>query len=109
MPARRVVINGHEQIDPRHTWAWRKLRDRVVREEPVCRLRFQGVCTLVSTTADHIQTVSDRPDLALDRTNLRGACRECNEARRTVPDEALVLGTAETRDQPALSVFSSRS
>lgn len=103
MPARRIVINGVEQIDPRHTRAWRRLRDQVVREEPTCRLAFPGICTNVSTTADHIEPVSARPELALIRTNCRGSCQPCNDARRTVPNEALVLNAGEA--SPALAVF----
>lgn len=102
MPARRVVINGVEQIDPRHTRAWRRLRDQVVAEEPTCRLRFPRICTVVSTTADHIVTVTEQPELALERTNLRGACGPCNEARRAVPDEALITGDVKA---DALSIF----
>lgn len=99
---RWVVINGVEVRDPRETAAWRKLKDQVVREEPTCRLRFDGICTLVSTTADHIVPVSTSPELALERTNCRGACRPCNEARGTVPNESLVLGGGRSE---ALSIF----
>lgn len=102
MPARRIVVNGIERLDPRHTRAWRKLRDLVVEEEPTCRLRFPRICTLISTTADHIIPVTERPDLVLERTNLRGACGPCNDARRNVPDEALLL---DQGDDEALSIF----
>lgn len=102
MPARRLLINGVEQIDPRHTRAWRKLRDQVVDDEPTCRLRFPGICTITSTTADHIKPVSTHPELALVRSNCRGACGPCNEARRAVPDEALVVGGGTSE---ALSIF----
>jgi hypothetical protein len=108
MPARRVTINGHDQIDPRHTRAWRKLRDQVVTEEPTCRLRLRGVCTGVSTTAAHIQSVTGRPDLALERSNLRGSCTECNEASGTLPNDALVLGGADDVEAPALAIFRRR-
>jgi hypothetical protein len=40
--------------DARNSRAWRKLRDQVVDEEPVCRLAFEGICTGASTTADHV-------------------------------------------------------
>lgn len=103
MPARRVVINGVEQIDPRHTRAWRKLRDQVVREEPICRLQFAGICTRVSTTAAHIVPVTERPELALERSNLEGSCTECNEASGTLPRSA--LRTGGDTPPPALSVF----
>jgi 5-methylcytosine-specific restriction endonuclease McrA len=98
---RRLLINGALVIDPRQTRAWRRLRDQVVREEPTCRLRFPGVCTLVSTTGDHIIPVTERPELALIRTNVRGSCMPCNEARRTVPDESLRLDGKSD----ALSIF----
>lgn len=102
MPARRVVINGVEQIDPRHTRAWRRLRDTVVDEEPTCRLRFAGICTVTSTTADHIKPVTTHPELALVRTNLRGACTPCNDARGNLPDTALA---DSTHAPAALSIF----
>jgi 5-methylcytosine-specific restriction endonuclease McrA len=102
MPTRYVTINGRKVIDPRSTWAWRKLRDRVVREEPTCRLRFPGVCTTVSTTADHIKPVVSHPELALERGNLRGACAPCNDARRNTPDEVLIKGGQPSK---ALGIF----
>lgn len=86
--------------DPRRTRAWRKLRDQVVREEPICRLQLP-CCTVVSTTADHIITVRDRPDLAMVRANLRGACQPCNLSRNSRP-----LVTADDDDVPdALGFF----
>lgn len=104
MPARRITVNGVERLDPRHTRAWRRLRDQVVREEPTCRLRIVGVCTGVSTTADHIHPVTTHPELAMVRSNLRGACGPCNDARGNLPDEALRLDT-DTPPPPALGVF----
>jgi 5-methylcytosine-specific restriction endonuclease McrA len=102
MPARRVVIDGVEQIDPRHTRAWRRLRDQVVSEEPTCRLRFPAICTLVSTTAAHIRPVITHPELALVRSNVEGACTPCNEASGTLPRGSLVIGEPESA---ALSIF----
>lgn len=102
MATRRVLINGVMRIDPRQTRAWARLRDQVVREEPTCRLRFAGICMVVSTTADHIIPVSERPELALVRSNCRGACEPCNTARRTVPDANLKPGGGTSE---ALSIF----
>lgn len=64
---------------------WRNLRDRVVREEPICRLRLKGICTIKSTTGDHIVPVSLRPDLRFVRRNVRGACAPCNQYRSNRP------------------------
>lgn len=78
--------------DPRRTRAWRELRDRVVREEPICWLRLPGICTYWSTTGDHVEPVGKRPDLALVRSNVHGACLECNNKRGDLPISALVRG-----------------
>jgi len=87
--------------DPTKSRAWRVLRDRVVSEEPICWLQFPGTCTRVSTTADHVIPKSVRPDLAMVRSNLRGACLPCNKARNTTPVESLNLG----RDSGAADIF----
>lgn len=87
--------------DIRATRAWRKLRDRVVREEPFCWLKFESICTRLSTTADHVIPVSQRPDLGMVRSNHRGACSACNRARNRTPLASLNLDKAPA----ALSVF----
>jgi 5-methylcytosine-specific restriction endonuclease McrA len=101
--SRYVVINGRRVIDPRSTRAWRRLVAQVIREEPRCWLRLSG-CTVVSTTGDHVVPVTKRPDLALVRANVRGACRPCNEARGSLPIEELRVGD-ELDDRPALRIF----
>jgi 5-methylcytosine-specific restriction endonuclease McrA len=86
----------------RNTYAWTKLRDQVVAEEPVCWLQFPEICTYVSTTADHVLSRKARPDLAMVRSNLRGACGPCNHARSTTPVGSLRLGDV---NPSALSIF----
>lgn len=103
MPTRYVTINGRRVIDPRSTWAWRRLRDQVVAEEPHCWLELDG-CTGASTTGDHVIPVTERPDLALVRSNVHGACTSCNYKRGNLPIEALHLGQDAT-PAAALSVF----
>jgi len=80
------------------TRAWRRLALQVVAEEPVCWLRLPG-CTSRSTSADHIIPVSTRPDLALVRSNCRGACKSCNTRRHTTPVEQLGHLRRMTEDQ----------
>lgn len=58
--------------------AYRKLRAVVLGEEPTCQIGVPDVCTLVSVTVDHIVPRSVDPSLTLVRSNLRGACWECN-------------------------------
>ena len=83
---------GSKAPNPTKTRAWRVLRDQVVHEEPLCTLGFPGVCTVWSETADHIEPKVHRPDLVMDRANLRGACLACNRARGHTPNAALHLG-----------------
>lgn len=56
--------------------AWARMVAHIVARDPQCTLRYPGVCTGASETADHIvpysQGGSNLPD------NLRGACRNCN-------------------------------
>lgn len=67
--------------DPIGTRAWRKLRDQVVREEPICTLQLDEGCNWFSQTADHIVNRADAPHLAMERSNLRGSCFHCNSVR----------------------------
>lgn len=72
----------------RSTQAWRRLAKQVIREEPVCWLQLPG-CTKISTTADHIIPLIIAPQLALMRSNCRGACKRCNYRRGNTPVELI--------------------
>jgi hypothetical protein len=50
----------------------------------LCWLKLDG-CTGYSETGDHVLTVKARPDLALVRENVRGACHSCNDKRNATP------------------------
>jgi 5-methylcytosine-specific restriction endonuclease McrA len=67
-----------------NTRAWRVLRNRVIREEPTCRLHLEG-CSGLSETADHIIPRSQAPELTMLRSNLRGVCHACNRKRSDNP------------------------
>lgn len=92
---------------------WRALRDRVVAEEPLCRLQL-SCCTVRSTTADHIIPVKNRPDLKYVRGNLRGACQPCNMRRGSRPlsevraADKLIRKTSEKKPPHALEFFTPR-
>lgn len=75
--------------DPRGGRVWARLRDQVVREEPICQLQLPGICTHWSETADHIEPVATHPELGRVRSNLRGACRACNWERGKRPTHDL--------------------
>jgi 5-methylcytosine-specific restriction endonuclease McrA len=108
MPAQRTTA---QRI--RSTRAWQRLAKQVCTEEPICWLRLAG-CTIRSTTGDHIIPASARPDLALVRSNVRGACAPCNNKRGHLPPELAreMYGTATSTephgqgDKPrALAIF----
>ncbi|MBI5289950.1 MAG: HNH endonuclease [Chloroflexi bacterium] len=52
---------------------WARLRRVVLSEEPTCRN-----CGKPATDVDHIQTIKQRPELRLERSNLRALCRGCH-------------------------------
>lgn len=80
----------------RSSSAWQRLRAQVIREEPTCWLQLAG-CTQLSTTGDHLLTIKQRPDLALVRSNVRGACANCNNKRnaKTLEQIAAMRGQAD--------------
>jgi 5-methylcytosine-specific restriction endonuclease McrA len=63
--------------DGRKGRPWRRLREQVLREEPLCR--WCGV--RASTVVDHLLPLSLYPHLAHDRQNLAGSCRWCNGSK----------------------------
>ena len=92
MPTRYLTTReGRTIADPRGTQAWRRMAKQAAVDEPLCWLGLQG-CTLISTTGDHVIPVVDAPDLALVRSNVRGACRPCNEKRGNLAVHELRLG-----------------
>lgn len=105
MPTRLITCaDGRRIPDPRSTAAWRRLAKQAASEEPVCWLQLED-CTRVSTTGDHIIPVTARPDLALVRANVHGACSSCNYKRGNLGLGSLRLGTASTLRAPALDIF----
>jgi hypothetical protein len=66
---------------------WRLLAARVRAEEPSCRYCGKELLYDVPIghpdrgTVDHIIPLDERPDLALDRDNVCGACHACNSAK----------------------------
>jgi 5-methylcytosine-specific restriction endonuclease McrA len=66
---------NHDRVDGT---VWRKLRTQVLIEEPFCY--FDG-CGRRSTQVDHVLPLKLRPDLALERGNLRGICASHNASK----------------------------
>lgn len=59
--------------------AWRKLRYSVLREnESTCKRCGRGLSDGIKLHVDHIKPRSKYPELALDHSNLRVLCEDCN-------------------------------
>jgi len=59
--------------------SWLALRNRVLAEEPQCRLRLPG-CTIWSTHADHIRPMAES-GAEFARENVQGVCVHCHRKK----------------------------
>lgn len=76
---------------------WTKLALRLRREWPACQIRLPG-CTGWTEEIDHILPVSQYPSLKYEITNLRAACRFCNNTRGVRPDAELPITSQPSKD-----------
>lgn len=82
------------------TAAWRKLSAEVRASAGRCAWCLKPTPRLV---ADHILPLEQRPDLALDRSNLVASCVPCNTRRgRNAKLPELAASTAATTQAPAV-------
>lgn len=76
--------------EPQYRWGPGK-RDRIFQRDtrlcktrgetlPHCRIELPGICTHLATCIDHI--IDARDGGSQDDANLRGACFDCNQAKR---------------------------
>ncbi|MBP2303433.1 HNH endonuclease [Azospirillum picis] len=79
---------------------WEKLRDAVVIERgcrcEACRTivvlrKREATATTPVAEVDHIESITDRPDLRLERSNLRVLCKPCHSGR-TAKDQGFARG-----------------
>jgi 5-methylcytosine-specific restriction protein A len=57
---------------------WRKLRESVLDEEPLCRICAKHGRITPAAEVDHIQPLRLRPELRLVRSNVRPLCSPCH-------------------------------
>ena len=62
--------------------AWRQLRARYLRANPLCAFCARDGRDTPATQVDHVETVAERPDRRLDWSNLRSLC-DTHHSRRT--------------------------
>ena len=81
---------GCKPLDNRHvsdekrrfysSYAWRKLRNRKVKEQPYCERCWNKWKLIVTDNLQghHIKSFKDYPELRLDEDNVVVLCRTCN-------------------------------
>lgn len=62
---------------------WRRVRSQHLTENPRCT---SAGCGAPAVEVDHVISVRDRPDLRLDRGNLRSMCKS-HHSSRTIADQ----------------------
>lgn len=103
-PCQRAKYKAREQARPMaqrityHSTAWKRLARAVVDAASECAWCHVPAWR-AKLTADHILRVVDRPDLALDPSNVVAACRSCQERRKYRPDVSM-WAEWERRPQP---------
>ena len=64
---------------------WVQLRKRKLAVNPWCEIKTHcanlSLIDQLAAEVDHIETISDHPELRLVWTNLRSACKRCHSAR----------------------------
>ena len=60
--------------------AWRALRVAKLKADPLCWWCLQKGLLTPANTVDHIEPITDRPDLRLVWSNLRSGCKPCHDA-----------------------------
>ena len=67
---------------------WYFIRRRILLRDPLCRLRYPGVCTSTSTQVDHIVAGDDHDD-----HNLQGVCAPCHARKSSAEGNAARVRT----------------
>ena len=70
---------------------WRRLRNMVLNEEPLCRLCSTINRITPSKIADHIIPHRDNPDLFWDRDNLQALCPTCHSGIKRVQENTGIM------------------
>ena len=65
-----------------HSKEWRSLRVEIIKDQPICvSCKAKGLITLTKVI-DHIIPVQEYKGSPLDKTNLQGLCKECDDIKR---------------------------
>jgi len=64
-----------------NTQKWRKTRNYIIANEPLCRECLSQGMVRPATVVDHIVPVDDSPELAYEFTNLQPLCDRCHRVK----------------------------
>ena len=67
-------------------YAWRKLRDEFINENPLCAHCLAHDRVVSAEHVDHIVPIARAPGRRLDKTNLQALCASCH-ARKTAKED----------------------
>lgn len=74
-----VTPGATARLSDRSGHAWAKIRQQVLREEPLCRPCREAGRVSASTEVDHIQPLEQGG--TDDRANLQGICTTCHKEK----------------------------
>lgn len=75
---RNVDLKGKNVHD---SYKWKQLRERKMRENPLCEHCFNKGLIVSAKEVDHILEIKDYPELAWNITNLQSLCVSCHRIK----------------------------
>lgn len=65
---------------------WRKVRQMVLNEEPLCRMCLSIKRTTPATVVDHVKPHKNDMNLFYDRDNLQALCAPCHDSAKQMQE-----------------------
>lgn len=72
--------------------AWHRLRNSILRRDPLCVMCQRAGRTRAAMEVDHIIPIAERPDLRLVESNLQPLCRPCHRIKTARDGRAITPG-----------------
>lgn len=79
---------------------WRRLREHMLRAEPLCRM-CQALGRLTpATVVDHIVPIREAPERRLDQSNLQCLCKGCHDSLKQQQERKGYHGAVDASGWP---------
>ena len=79
---------------------WRKVRQMVLNDEPLCRMCLSINRTSPATVADHIKPHKNDINLFYDRDNLQSLCAPCHDSAKKMQERHGYSQGCDSRGYP---------